>query len=394
MNNKSPSNNNKNKCFFFFHLIAYKDNVSSPFLTSKDFAGRLERASCTLKQELNKLKSNKEFDLLIVGGGATGIGVALDAAFRELNVALVERDDFASDMYISSRSTKLVHDGVRYLQKAIMELDYEQYKLVVEALHERRIFIDNAPYLAGFIKNEEGHIKGAKVKDCLTGDEWEMKAKGVINATGPFTDGLRKVDDEKTREIVASSAGVHVIISSYYCPRSMSLLDPDTSDGRVIFFLPLQGNSIAGTTNSPTEVSANPVLKENEVQWILQEVAHYLSGDIKVRSEVVLSAWSGIRPLIRDPHAKNTEFLVRNHMINVSKNKLLTIAGGSFKTVVWIPVLLKFCYGTRAWPVAAIEDSTEMNWPKYGKRISPSYPYIEAKVHYAVREEYALQLMS
>ncbi|EPB92350.1 glycerol-3-phosphate dehydrogenase [Mucor circinelloides 1006PhL] len=103
----------------------------------------------TRKQELNKLKSNKEFDLLIVGGGATGIGVALDAAFRELNVALVERDDFASDMYISSRSTKLVHDGVRYLQKAIMELDYEQYKLVVEALHERRIFIDNAPYLAG-----------------------------------------------------------------------------------------------------------------------------------------------------------------------------------------------------------------------------------------------------
>ncbi|EPB92351.1 glycerol-3-phosphate dehydrogenase [Mucor circinelloides 1006PhL] len=192
--------------------------------------------------------------------------------------------------------------------------------------------IANHYELTGFIKNEEGHIKGAKVKDCLTGDEWEMKAKGVINATGPFTDGLRKVDDEKTREIVASSAGVHVIISSYYCPRSMSLLDPDTSDGRVIFFLPLQGNSIAGTTNSPTEVSANPVLKENEVQWILQEVAHHLSGDIKVRSEVVLSAWSGIRPLIRDPHAKNTEFLVRNHMINVSKNKLLTIAGGKWIT--------------------------------------------------------------
>jgi len=109
-------------------------------------------------------------------------------------------------------------------------------------------------------------------------DSYTLNHKGVINATGPFTDGLRKVDDEKTREIVASSAGVHVIISSYYCPRSMSLLDPDTSDGRVIFFLPLQGNSIAGTTNSPTEVSANPVLKENEVQWILQEVAHHVSG--------------------------------------------------------------------------------------------------------------------
>lgn len=105
-----------------------------------------------------------------------------------------------------------------------------------------------------------------------------MNHKSIINATGPFTDGLRKVDDEKTREIVASSAGVHVILSNYYCPRSMGLLDPATSDGRVIFFLPWQGNSIAGTTDSPTEVSASPVPKENEAQWILQEVVHYLNG--------------------------------------------------------------------------------------------------------------------
>jgi glycerol-3-phosphate dehydrogenase len=62
------------------------------------------------------------FDLLIVGGGATGAGTALDAASRGLKVACVERDDFASGT--SSKSTKLVHGGVRYLQKAIFELDY------------------------------------------------------------------------------------------------------------------------------------------------------------------------------------------------------------------------------------------------------------------------------
>lgn len=162
--------------------------------------------------------------------------------------------------------------------------------------------------------------------------------------------------------------------------------------------------------------------------------------DVKVRREDVLAAWSGIRPLVRDPHAKNTESLVRNHMINVSENKLLTIAGGKWTTyramaeetvdraiqeydlkptskcnTKHLPMIgskgftntmfiglvqdrgmdtdvaqaLAGSYGTRAWRVAAIEDPTEMSWPKYGKRISPNYPYIEAEVRYAVREEYA-----
>lgn len=74
--------------------------------------------------------------------------------------------------------------------------------------------------------------------------------QGVINATGPFTDGVRKMDDEKTPDIVAPSAGVHVILPNYYSPRNMGLLDPATSDGRVIFFLPWEGSTIAGTTGS------------------------------------------------------------------------------------------------------------------------------------------------
>lgn len=111
----------------------------------------------------------KEFDVLIVGGGATGAGVAVDAATRGLRVALVERDDFSSGAWwrstplfvsklkllvvigTSSKSTKLVHGGVRYLQKAVFELDYEQYKLVKEALHERKIFLQTAPYLSNML---------------------------------------------------------------------------------------------------------------------------------------------------------------------------------------------------------------------------------------------------
>lgn len=89
---------------------------------------------------------DQEFDLLVIGGGATGVGVAVDAASRGLKVALVERDDFSSGT--SSRSTKLVHGGVRYLEKAVFNLDIEQYKLVQEALAERHTVLRVAPYLA------------------------------------------------------------------------------------------------------------------------------------------------------------------------------------------------------------------------------------------------------
>ena len=89
------------------------------------------------------------YDLLVIGGGATGTGIALDAATRGLKVAMVERDDFSSGT--SSKSTKLVHGGVRYLEKAVWELDYNQYKLVREALRERRYFLDTAPHLSSWL---------------------------------------------------------------------------------------------------------------------------------------------------------------------------------------------------------------------------------------------------
>ena len=112
----------------------------------------------------------------------------------------------------------------------------------------------------------------------------------------------------------------------------MGLLDPATSDGRVIFFLPWQGNTIAGTTDSPALVETEPKAAEEEIRWVLEEVRHYLSPDIKVRRGDVLSAWSGLRPLVRNPAAASTEGLVRNHMIYVSPSGLLTIAGGKWTT--------------------------------------------------------------
>jgi len=371
------------------------------------------------------------YDLLVIGAGATGAGIALDAATRGLRVAVVERDDFASGT--SSKSTKLVHGGVRYLEKAVWELDYNQYALVKEALRERKYFLDTAPHLSSWLpimlpldkwwkapyywagtkaydflagsegiessyfltrskaldafpmlkrdnlvgalvyydgahndsrmnvslamtaalygatvvnhievtgleKDSNGQLCGARVKDLVQekngkkADEFVIRAKGIINATGPFTDSIRKMDDQSVKEIVAPSSGVHVVLPGYYSPQKMGLIDPKTSDGRVIFFLPWQGNTIAGTTDAPTKISYNPVAGEEEIDWILSEISHYLSPDINVRRGDVLAAWSGIRPLVKDPNAKNTESLVRNHLINVSPSGLLTCAGGKWTT--------------------------------------------------------------
>lgn len=375
--------------------------------------------------------AGEEYDLLIIGGGATGAGIALDAVTRGLKVAVVERDDFAAGT--SSKSTKLVHGGVRYLEKAVWELDYNQYKLVKEALRERKYFLDTAPHLSMWLpimipiqkwwqapyfwagtkaydflagsegietsyfmtrsktldsfpmlkkdnivgslvyydgahndsrmnisiaataaiygatvvnhmevteltKDANGKLNGAVMKDVIAEKNGKpvspitVKAKGIINATGPFVDGIRKLDDSKVQEIVAPSSGVHVILPGYYSPQKMGLIDPSTSDGRVIFFLPWQGNTIAGTTDAPTEISAQPIAGEDEIDWILNEIKGYLAPDINVRRGDVLAAWSGIRPLVKDPKAKNTESLVRNHLVTFSDSGLLTCAGGKWTT--------------------------------------------------------------
>ncbi|GKT57297.1 glycerol-3-phosphate dehydrogenase [Colletotrichum tofieldiae] len=368
-----------------------------------------------------------EYDMLVVGGGATGAGVALDAATRGLKVALVERDDFSSGT--SSKSTKLVHGGVRYLEKAVWNLDYSQYQLVKEALKERKYFLQTAPHLSmwlpimlpidrwwkapyywagtkcydllagsegiessyfltrskaleafpmlkrtdlvgalvyydgahndsrmnvsigmtaalygatvvnhmevtGLRRDADGRLCGATVRDLVAAKNGRGRRTSpcVVNCTGPFTDSIRRMDDPGCKAIVAPASGVHVILPGYYSPAKMGLIDPSTSDGRVIFFLPWQGNTIAGTTDEPAAITPNPLPDERSVEWILNEISHYLSPDIKVRRGDVLAAWSGLRPLVKDPKAKNTESLVRSHLVDVSASGLLTCAGGKWTT--------------------------------------------------------------
>jgi len=97
------------------------------------------------KETIERLKQD-HFDILVIGGGSTGSGIALDAAARGLKVALVEMEDFGSGT--SSRSTKLIHGGVRYLEQAVWRLDRGLLELVRDALRERAALLQNAPHLA------------------------------------------------------------------------------------------------------------------------------------------------------------------------------------------------------------------------------------------------------
>jgi glycerol-3-phosphate dehydrogenase len=93
----------------------------------------------------------------------------------------------------------------------------------------------------------------------------------------PILDSIRKMDEPQDATIVSPSSGVHIVLPNYYSPGNMGLIDPSTSDGRVIFFLPWQGSTIVGTTDSPTEVTYAPMPREEEIQWLLDEIKRYLS---------------------------------------------------------------------------------------------------------------------
>lgn len=385
---------------------------------------------------------DKKFDVLIVGGGATGAGTAVDAATRGLSVCLLEKIDFAAGT--SSKSTKMAHGGVRYLEKAIFQLSKAQLDLVIEALNERGNMMRTAPHLctvlpimipvykwwqvpyffmgckmydwfaghqnlrsstvfsrertAAFapmmddtnlkasciyhdgsfndsrmnitlittaiqngatclnyfsvdqlLKDDKGQLTGVKATDLETGESYNISATAVVNATGPLADKLLEMDEDphglppkipQKPRMVVPSLGVHVVLPEFYCPGDIGLLDPSTSDGRVMFFLPWQGKVLAGTTDTPLkEVPASPIPTEAEIQDILHEMQKYIVFPVK--REDVLSAWSGVRPLVRDPSKLpkgkdaadlGTQGLVRSHLITVSPSKLITISGGKWTT--------------------------------------------------------------
>ncbi len=456
---------------------------------------------------IKELSNNKEiWDIVIVGGGATGLGAAVDAASRGLRTLLIEQHDFAKGT--SSRSTKLIHGGLRYLQQG-------NVSLVLEALRERGRLCLNAPHLiyhraffvpsyhwwegpfygiglkiydilAGklglepsrhltleetldalptlepkglrggtvyydgqfddarlaitlaqtavdhgacvvnyveateLIKND-GFIHGVKIHDKVGDKTYTIQSKVVINATGVFSDKLRKQDEPESTPIIQPSQGIHIVLDKSFLDSETAILVPHTDDGRVLFMVPWYHRVLVGTTDTPV---AKPLLEpeplESEIDFLLKHTSKYLS---KVPSRKdILSIFAGLRPLVLEGDGKKTASISRDHSISVSSSGLITIAGGKWTTYRKmaedvIDQALKMChiegrkcvteklklhgwkrdvdpaspwsqYGSDSKHLQAMIDAS----PELGNPLAPELPYTPAEILWAVKHEMALTL--
>jgi glycerol-3-phosphate dehydrogenase len=448
------------------------------------------------------------WDIVVIGGGATGVGVAVDAANRGFDVLLLEKMDFGSAT--SSRSTKLVHGGVRYLEQG-------NISLVMEALKERGLLRQNAPHLVhdlGFVvpnyswweapfygigmkvydllagkygfnksrllsreetlerlptiqtnglrggviyydgqfddtrllihladtaadqggtllnyapvveitRGADGFADGVIAVDSESGQRMTIHAHVVVNAAGIFADQVRRLAEPELTDMIAPSQGIHLVFERAFLRGNTAIMVPHTSDGRVLFAIPWHEHTVVGTTDTPIqEPSYNPVPFEEEIQFILDTAAQYLSRPPQ-RSDV-LSVYVGIRPLVKANGASSkTSSLSRDHTIHIDNSGLLTIVGGKWTTyrhmaedcvnhAITLGELrdvpcgthdLKIhgykqdvdslttlgAYGSDADKILALAGAD----PRLGKQLHPALPYMGAEVIWGVREEMARTL--
>ncbi|MBW5901886.1 glycerol-3-phosphate dehydrogenase/oxidase [Staphylococcus haemolyticus] len=373
-------------------------------------------ALSTLNREvIKKNLQNEEYDVVIIGGGITGAGIALDASQRGMKVALVEMQDFAQGT--SSRSTKLVHGGLRYLKQA-------QIKVVAETGKERSIVYENGPHvttpewmllpmhkggtfgkfttnlgltaydrLAGvkkyerkkmlskkqtlnkeplvkkdglkgggyyveyrtddarltievmkraeengaeilnhtkstdFIYDSKSKVRGIEVQDLLTGEMYEINAKKVINAAGPWVDEVRKKDYTRNNKQLRLTKGVHVVIDQSKFPLRQAVYFDTEKDGRMIFAIPREGKAYVGTTDTFYDNDKTKPLTTQEDRDYLIDAINYMFPDVNVKDEDIESTWAGVRPLILED-GKDPSEISRKDEIWEGKSGLLTIAGG------------------------------------------------------------------
>ena len=429
---------------------------------------------------IKKNLRNKEFDVVVIGGGITGAGIALDATQRGMKVALVEMQDFAQGT--SSRSTKLVHGGLRYLKQA-------QIKVVAETGKERAIVYENGPHvttpewmllpmhkggtfgkfttnigltmydrLAGvkrherkkmlskqatlnkeplvkkdglkgggyyveyrtddarltievmkraaekgaevinhtkstdFVYDAKNKVSGIKVKDMLTGEEYQINAKKVINAAGPWVDEVRKKDYTRNNKQLRLTKGVHVVIDQSKFPLRQAVYFDTEKDGRMIFAIPREGKAYVGTTDTFYNNEKTKPLTNQEDRDYLIDAINYMFPDVHVTDADIESTWAGVRPLILED-GKDPSEISRKDEIWEGKSGLLTIAGGkltgyrhmALEIVDLLAKLLKQEYSLK------FADSKTKNTPISGGDVGGSKNF-ENYVNRKVQEGKALGL--
>ena len=387
------------------------------------------------REDALKAFAENDYDLVVIGGGITGAGVALDAASRGYSVALVEREDFASGT--SSRSSKLVHGGLRYLQNFDLGL-------VREALLERSILVKLAPHLvrplpllvssfegkrpdrmlgmglnmydrmARELKRpgkrgrpalmgeedwspekhriidgdevkellpalaprdptsaylfydcqtddvrlvltvlgeaerfgavcanrcrvdelmlDEGRASGVRCTDLLGGEEFEIRAENVVNATGVWADQIRpdELHDEAELPKIRPSRGTHVTFAREDLPLNVAAIVP-AGGGRSIFALPWLGRSLIGTTDNDYEGELDHIPpNEEDIEYLLDAVNKYFETSLS--REQITGAYAGVRPLISTGDPKKSVDISRKAELYETSSGLVTITGGKLTT--------------------------------------------------------------
>ena len=358
-------------------------------------------------------------DLLIIGGGITGAGIARDAALRGFRTALVDKADFGAGT--SSHSSRLIHGGIRYLEQ-------RAFRLVFEASHERRVLLRIAPHLvrplaflfpvyrggrisawklragmwlydllaafrnvhrhrwlrakkvrrvepglrdrglvgaalyydaqtddarlviatvrsatragalaANYVEvtsllKPDGRVRGAVVRDVITGETANIRANVVVNATGPWSDGVRQLDDPTAAPLLRPTKGVHVAVPRRRVANEHAVTLLSQIDGRVMFVLPWGELSYIGTTDTDADSSPDSLrVTAADVTYLLRS-ANAAFPDAHLASNDVVSAWVGLRPLLREDDQANPSSVSREHRVVESAHGLITIAGGKLTT--------------------------------------------------------------
>lgn len=358
--------------------------------------------------------ASHQFDVLVIGGGITGCGIALDAALRGMSVALIEKNDFASGT--SSRSTKLIHGGLRYLKqfeiKLVHDVGSERAVVHRNARHivipekmllpiveegslgefstsiglmvydllagvkkeERRKMLDKHETLRvepllrqeglhggglyfeyrtddsrlvielaksafangalllnyaeskNFTYNNEGQVTGATVFDKIADNTFNITARAVVNACGPWVDLLRKEDNSLKGKRLQLTKGVHLVFPYEKLPLQQAAYF-DVGDGRMIFAIPRNNITYVGTTDTVYNQDLNsPHCSKEDAGYLLAAI-NKMFPTVKLEISDIVSTWAGLRPLIYE-EGKSASELSRKDEILDSASGLLSIAGG------------------------------------------------------------------
>jgi glycerol-3-phosphate dehydrogenase len=380
-------------------------------MSQQEFSAR------TRHENLEKMRE-REFDLIVIGGGVTGAAIARDATTRGFKVALLEKGDFASGT--SSRSSKLVHGGLRYLKHA-------KFGLVFGALRERWTLRRNAPRLVkpltflipvyedsgtgklqlslglwlydvlalfrtekihawlgpGEVKSRQpmirrsglagggvyydcmtddallvlaiikdswargalvanhtkvvgfqkdrGKIVGVNVVDLISGAPFNVHGKVVVNATGPWSDTLRKLDDPSSESKLRPAKGAHLLLPRELIEGDDAVVIESRRDGRSLFVIPWENFWLVGTTDTDFNGDLDRVTASKEdVAYILESFRGSFP-DCKVNSGDVISTYAAVRPLAGELGISEDD-VSRDQLIFESGSGLVSIIGGKLTT--------------------------------------------------------------